>query len=216
MEDDPNFVSQKHAKHSTLEERAAEDMDFPDEVDTPLKEARIKFQHYRGIKSLKNCDWDQYENLPESYSKIWRFQNYQAAYKDSVQQVVDEGLPLNGTYITIVLEIASGSDHSKYFKMNDAVILSTLFPHECKLSTMHFKIKRTLENKEAIPSKQKMQFSCGFRRVTLEPIFSLETNPGSNTEKYKYCKFLREDTQSVATALCPIVFSPCKVLCFTE
>jgi hypothetical protein len=43
MEDDPNFVSQKHAKHSTLEERAAEDMDFPDEVDTPLKEARMKF-----------------------------------------------------------------------------------------------------------------------------------------------------------------------------
>ena len=73
MQDDPNFVSQKHAKHSNLEERAREDMDFPDEVDTPLKDARVKYQHYRGIKSLKNCDWDPYENLPESYSKIWRF-----------------------------------------------------------------------------------------------------------------------------------------------
>lgn len=51
-------------------------MDFPDEVDTPLKEARIRFQKYRGIKSIKNCDWDPYENLPEHYSKIWRFQNY--------------------------------------------------------------------------------------------------------------------------------------------
>jgi len=26
-----------------MEERAQEDMDFPDEVDTPLKEARIRF-----------------------------------------------------------------------------------------------------------------------------------------------------------------------------
>ena len=59
-------------------------MDFPDEVDTPLKDARVRFQNYRGVKSLKNCDWDPYENLPDSYSKIWRFQSYQAAQKDSV------------------------------------------------------------------------------------------------------------------------------------
>jgi pre-rRNA-processing protein TSR1 len=48
-------------------------MDFPDEVDTPLLEARKRFTNYRGIKSLKNCDWDPYENLPVEYSKIWRF-----------------------------------------------------------------------------------------------------------------------------------------------
>lgn len=51
-------------------------MDFPDEVDTPFKEARKRYQQYRGVKSLKNCDWDPYEMLPPEYSKIWRFQNY--------------------------------------------------------------------------------------------------------------------------------------------
>jgi len=52
-------------------------MDFPDEVDTPLdQEARKRFVLYRGVKSLKNCSWDPYENLPIEYSKIWRFQNY--------------------------------------------------------------------------------------------------------------------------------------------
>ena len=85
MEDDPNMVSQKHAKHTDLETRAQEDMDFPDEVDTPLKDARVRFQKYRGIKSLKDCDWDPYENLPQEYSRIWRFQNFQAAQKDSIQ-----------------------------------------------------------------------------------------------------------------------------------
>jgi len=165
MQHDPNQVSQKHAKHTDLETRAQEDMDFPDEVDTPLKSARVRFQNYRGVKSLKNCDWDPFENLPQEYSRIWRFQNFQAAQKDAVQQAVEEGLPLNGTYITIVLEIAEGSKSSSHFSLGQAVILSTLFPHECKLSTMHFKLKRTIENTEPIPSKTRMEFHCGFRRM---------------------------------------------------
>ena len=73
FKEDLNKISQKHEKHTTLEERDAEDMDFPDEVDTPVKEARKRFQKYRGIRSLKNCDWDPYENLPVEYSKIFRF-----------------------------------------------------------------------------------------------------------------------------------------------
>lgn len=102
---DDNVVSQKHLKHSELEQRAAEDMDFPDEVDTPFTDARVRFQKYRAVKNLKHADWDPYENLPESYSKIWRFQNYQAAQKDSITQTIEEGLPLNGTYITLVLQL---------------------------------------------------------------------------------------------------------------
>ena len=43
QQDDPNIKSLRHAKQTNMEERAQEDMDFPDEVDTPLKEARIRF-----------------------------------------------------------------------------------------------------------------------------------------------------------------------------
>ena len=43
FQEDENKVSQKHAKHTDIEERDREDMDFPDEVDTPLKEARKRF-----------------------------------------------------------------------------------------------------------------------------------------------------------------------------
>lgn len=73
MQDDPNVISKKHTNFTDLESRAREDMDFPDEVDTPFTDARVRFQKYRGIKTLKNCDWDPYENLPAEYSKIWRF-----------------------------------------------------------------------------------------------------------------------------------------------
>jgi pre-rRNA-processing protein TSR1 len=79
VDDDPNLnqpISHKHTKFTDLESRAREDMDFPDEVDTPFVDAKVRFQNYRGIKSLKNCDWDPYENLPAEYSKVWRFQQY--------------------------------------------------------------------------------------------------------------------------------------------
>jgi len=133
-----------------------------------------------------------------------------------VTQVIEEGLPLNGTYVTIVLEIPKDSGDSSLFSLSQAIILSTLFPHETKLTTMHFKLNRTTENKEPIPSKTRMELHCGFRRMTVQPVLSAETNPGSASEKLKYMRFMRFDSPCVATAICPIVFAPCKVLCFTE
>lgn len=67
----------KHKKLTSLEERARDDMDFRDEVDTPLDiTARERFNLYRGVDSLRNCSWDPYENLPAHYAKIFRFQNF--------------------------------------------------------------------------------------------------------------------------------------------
>ena len=170
-----NKISQKHQKLTDLESRARDDMDFPDEVDTPLDiEARKRFIKYRGIKSIKNCDWDPYENLPPAYSKIWRFQSYQQAYKDSVQQVIDEGLPLNGTYLRIILEVEDKTLISNQHTLGEgkAIILSTLFPHECKLSVMHFKVQRHFEHTDAVESKTEVEIHCGFRKMTIKPIYS--------------------------------------------
>lgn len=102
--------------------------------------------------------------------------------------------------------------------MGKALVLSTLFPTEMKLSTMSFKIRRTIENKEVVPSKQLMEFHCGFRRFPCKPIFAAETNPGANTEKWKFNRFLHTDTDvpSIATIYAPIAFAPSKVMCFTE
>lgn len=107
--EDPNKISQKHTKHTDMEARDKEDMDFPDEVDTPHKDARMRFQKYRGIKSLKACDWDPYENLPVEYAKIFRFQNATGEFKQQRELVEQEGLPINGTYLTIVLEVDTDS-----------------------------------------------------------------------------------------------------------
>lgn len=93
------------------------------------------------------------------------------------------------------------------------LILSTLFPHECKITTMHFKLKRTLENNEIVPSKTMMEFNCGFRRLVIRPTYSMELN---QSDKLKYMRFLRKDMTVIATAFMPYVYQPCKVICFTK
>ena len=75
-----------------------------------------------------------------------------------------------------------------------AIVASTLFPHECKISTMHFKVARTFENNEIVPSKSLMEFSAGFRRLVIKPTFSMELNAaGAKGDKNKYMRFLRKD-----------------------
>ena len=77
-------------------------------------------------------------------------------------------MPISGTYITLILEIENKKDEEELKKYEGKwLIASTLFPHECKVSTVHFKIKRTLENTEIVPSRSLMEFSCGFRRLVI-------------------------------------------------
>ena len=108
------------------------------------------------------------------------------------------------------------SEVEKILAKRDFLILSTLFPHECKVSTMHFKLKRTLENQEIVPSKAPMEFSCGFRRLVVKPTFSMELNAAGKNDKFKYMRFLRKDMNVIASAFCPIIYSPCKVITFTK
>jgi pre-rRNA-processing protein TSR1 len=106
-----------------------------------------------------------------------------------------------------VLEVESDMVFDELESKNpDFLVLSTLFPHELKVSTMHFKLKRTLENKEIVPSKSLMEFSCGFRRLVIKPTFSKEINPAGKNDKLRFMRFLRKDVDAIATAFCPIVY----------
>jgi hypothetical protein len=56
--------------------------------------------------------------------------------------------------------------------------------------------------------------------MMIKPIYAQETSPGGlgagSSEKLKYMRFLRHDMSVIASAFCPIVFAPCKVLIFTK
>jgi hypothetical protein len=71
---------------------------------------------------------------------------------------------------------------------------------------MHFKIKKTLENKEIVESKSTMEFNCGFRRLVVRPTFSMNLNASGKTDISKYMRILRKDKDVIATAYCPFVY----------
>lgn len=134
-------------------------MDFPDEVDTPVDQAaRKRYIKYRGVKSFRNCDWDPFENLPVEYSKIWRFQHYAQAQKLAIAKAQQEGLPISGTYVRITIMLDEESPFEAPNSPSRPMVFSTLFPHETKVSIMHFKIRRNDENSSIIPSSKVMEF----------------------------------------------------------
>ncbi|KYF45398.1 putative ribosome biogenesis protein [Toxoplasma gondii ARI] len=66
-------------RNFTIEQRAAEDLQFPDEVDTPLDvEARVRFQKYRGLKSFRTSYWNKDEDLPVDYARVVDFERFKA------------------------------------------------------------------------------------------------------------------------------------------
>ena len=64
-----------------------ENEQFPDEVDTPADEpASKRFARYRGLSSFRSSPWDNKENLPMDYSRIFQFENFKRFRKHIIKE----------------------------------------------------------------------------------------------------------------------------------
>lgn len=214
-----NKSSYRHEKLTNVEKRERNEMDFPDEVDTPIDiPARERFQKYRSINNIRTCNWDAFETLPTEYAKIWRFENFIQIKKLAIIKTEKEGLPIDGTYVRLILEpldekTKNSVELLKLTKERQYIIFSTLMPHERKVIISHFKIKRNEEDKNAIPSKAVLEFHVGFRRFITRPIFS---DDYLHTNKAKYYRFLPHDTKVLASAYMPVCFPNSQLIVFRK
>jgi pre-rRNA-processing protein TSR1 len=205
-------ISKKHKLKTTLKLRNVEDMEFPDEVDTPLDmPARERFSKYRGLANMSQGTWDPDEDLPREYANIFNIDNIKNLYKLAVRKAHEEGMKIYGSYVKITLKNFNNDD-LKYLSNDTPLILSTLLQHERKLCVMHYKICLNIEYLEPVFPKQAMETQVGFRRILTRPIYSSEINVKS--DKLRKEKYLEKEKFYTATVYSQLTYQNSPVLFF--
>eukprot|EP00397_Hematodinium_sp_SG-2012_P010255 GEMP01010364.1.p1 GENE.GEMP01010364.1~~GEMP01010364.1.p1 ORF type:complete len:750 (-),score=163.74 GEMP01010364.1:1014-3263(-) len=208
----PQDIQEERRKRMVeFEARALEDLEFPDEVDTPMnQDAKVRFQKYRGLKSFRTSPWDAYEDLPVAYSRIFEFDDFQAASKQFKRKFVQDcsANSFLGTYVCIYLRCDAPP------QVEFPLILSTLHDTERKVSVVHVEVSRLAEYEETIKSKMPMVIHCGFRRFPARPIYSILPKKSNKKDKYLFQRFFRPNSTVHMSVYCPIVYTPCPVLMF--
>ncbi|CAG8539077.1 15828_t:CDS:10 [Acaulospora colombiana] len=200
------------------EKEHKEDLEFPDEVDTPLEiAARVRFQKYRGLQSFRTSPWDPYENLPIDYARIYQFENYKRTKKRVISQAsaggskVKPGTPITLHIANVPKELAENYDPSRPF------IVFGLLEYEHKTSVLNFIITPNSEYKEPVKSKDPVIMHYGFRRYEVRPLYSQNTLGGKGTNNvHKYERFLNPGRTCVATIYGPIQFGKAPVIIYKE
>jgi len=214
-------LASERRRRQVLADRNKEDMEFPDEVDTPMDvPARERFQKYRGLKSFRTSPWDPYEDLPVAYGRIWEFESFSSTARAYRQQFLDECEEIEdggvgSLYCHVYLKGVPPSVMDSHPSGN-CFILSSLFPCEEKVSVMHSHVQRVKDYSEVIKSKQEVQLHCGFRRFPARPIYSEIPKKASQCKKYKFSRFFNPEETVCASFYSPTIFPPCSVLMFTQ
>ena len=143
-EEEKKKISNKHKNKTNIKYRTKEEMEFQDEVDTPINIlAKERFKKYRGLESMKNGNWNPLENLPKEYGSIFSFENIRNTNRLAVKFSIQNGEKISGNYIKITIKDFNFDD-LKYIKENIPIVLSTLLDHERKLCVMNYKIRMSM------------------------------------------------------------------------
>ena len=216
-EEEKKKISNKHKNKTNIKYRSKEEMEFQDEVDTPIDMlAKERFKKYRGLESMKNGNWNPLENLPKEYGSIFSFENIRNTNRLAVKFSIENGEKISGNYIKITIKDFNFDD-LKYIKLDIPIVLSTLLDHERKLCVMNYKISPYFEQKDEIIqnlNKKVLECQCGFRRYLIKPIFSIDIY--KNSDKIKYEKFLSKDKFYICTTYSQLTYSNSPTLLFTR
>ena len=210
-------ISNKHKQKTSIQYRTKDEMEFKDEVDTPIDmPAKERFKKYRGLDSMKTGSWNPLINLPKEYRTIFSFENIKNTYRLSVKRAHNDGLKLNGNYVKIIITNFD-FENLKYAKNDIPLVLSTLLDHERKLCVMHYKFTANYEQDNTIVenmNKNVFECHCGFRRYLIKPIFSTEVSTGG--DKLKIQRYLEKDKFYIMSTYAQLTYPNSPIILFTH
>ncbi|VDK70088.1 unnamed protein product [Litomosoides sigmodontis] len=192
--------------------KARENEQFPDEIDTPMDvAARIRFQRYRALKSFRTSPWDPLENLPRTYSRIFKFSHYRHSRKVALSSIAFESeySAPRGTFISIYISKVPTNLADTWPRYKPLIIYG-LLAHEQRMSLLNMVLKRHPSCTVPISNKQRLIFHVGYRHFEAEPVFSQHTSG----DKFKMERFMPSNGSFVASIFAPIMFPPTSVLVY--
>ncbi|MBW0475139.1 hypothetical protein O181_014854 [Austropuccinia psidii MF-1] len=200
-------LAQYRADRQRERDRAKEDEEFPDEIDTPLDiPARQRFARYRGMKSFRTSEWDPYENLPIEYGKVFGFEGWKTMGRKLNQRANEQEAGVApGMRVTLHLEQFSSADFQTLSASSNPLVIFSLLKHEHKYSVMHFTTQRNTEFEGDIKSKDPLIVCVGFRFYNVQPIWSQPSLRATNNV-HKFERYLRPGRMNVATVYMPVTF----------
>ncbi|KAJ1725090.1 ribosome biogenesis protein tsr1 [Coemansia erecta] len=183
-----------------------DDAQFPDELDTPMDQlARQRFARFRGLQSFRTSPWDAYENLPLDYARIFQFANLRRTQQRVLRLARDPLLAARpGVRVRLVLrDVPLEAAEACVSHPDRLFAVYALHPYEHQMSLVHFTVMRTEEYREPVRSKDPLVVHVGFRRYSVQPVFSQHVRAGANGV-HKFERFLRHGVVSVASVYAPI------------
>ncbi|KAJ2450358.1 ribosome biogenesis protein tsr1 [Coemansia sp. RSA 2336] len=188
------------------EQQNRDDLQFPDEVDTPMDQlARERFARFRGLQSFRTSPWDPYENLPLDYARIFQFENFKRTQQRIVRMCADAPAKA-GMHVRIVLKQVP-VQASLCFTKDRPYVVFGLHQYEHQMSVVHFTVTRNPEYTEPVRSKDPMVVHFGFRRYNVRPLYSQHLHGGATVNNvHKFERFLKPGEVSVGTVFAPIQF----------
>lgn len=94
-------------------------------------------------------------------------------------------------------------------------VLFGLLQYEHKMSLLNIQVQRDNAYEETVKSKDPMVMHMGFRRYNVRPVYSQNTNKGTNNV-HKFERFMQLGRSYVATVYGPIVFGKTPVMFYKE
>ena len=177
----------------TIFTEAREDLDFPDEIETPVDvPAREFFKDYRGLESFRGSPWDINDNLPAEYSQILHLHKFHHFCRKQLKEESEECIPVSliiiidlewiivifvfqsGSYVSIKLKNVQQHCFDQLTKSKSPLVAFSLLKHEQKMSVVNFIFKSRFNR--PIQNGEKIIVHAGIVRFECNALFSEHTS----------------------------------------
>lgn len=92
-------------KRVEMHMRKDDELEFEDEVEYAAEEVlREKYREFQGLKNFKTSAWNQLENLPTQYDRIYFFKHYHQTHQAALKDNLARGFAYPGFYIKITIK----------------------------------------------------------------------------------------------------------------